>query len=98
MLVLQYNTAPASNNTSTKAEFSVLGLKHRAARPMEVSKPRILNVSLREMGMPWRGPRGGLPESRCESRRAARERAGWKRISVRQVVSWWDIAARLGMC
>jgi hypothetical protein len=92
-LVLQYSTAPASSSISTSAALDVLGAKHKEARPMEASQPWILKVSLSETGTPCRGPRGGFPEARCASRVEARCRADVKRISVRQVVSWWAIAA-----
>jgi hypothetical protein len=87
MLVLQYRTAPPFCRQSTRTEFSVAGWKHRAARPIDASYPRTLKVSLRDMGTPWSGPRGGFLESRCASSSSARFRASSKNISVRQLVS-----------
>lgn len=91
--VLQYKTAPALSRQSTKTAFSVAGLKARLAIPMDASYPRTLKVSLSDMGTPWRGPKGGFPDARCASRSAARFSASWKKISVRQLVSWCAIAA-----
>ena len=56
--------------------------------------PVMWKLSFTEMGRPWSRPRGWPVRARWASSSEARERAGAKRGSVRQLVSWWDMAAR----
>lgn len=62
------------------------GLKAREAMPMEESWPGIRKVSFREIGSPWRGPRGFLWVERWASSSWARARASAGKNSVRQFV------------
>ena len=49
-------TAPASSSICTNGALASAGLKQRAAIPILLSYPAMLNVSLVETGRPWRGP------------------------------------------
>ncbi|CAH0053869.1 unnamed protein product [Clonostachys solani] len=80
-LVLATTTAPNDNRRSTR------GLKHKDAKPVELSTPLMSKVSLTLTGKPCKGPRGIPCSSMYRSRNRARSAACANKGSVKQFVN-----------